>query len=100
MRQPSNADASAANDLIQLPLHLPITAALNRVRCKRSLGRVCERGAREIELELHLTHLNRRLDVGVVRDVAHDLASVWAERRLKGLHGIKVEMAHGAKRRW
>jgi len=49
--------------------------------------------------ELHLTHLNRWLDVGVVSDVAHNLASVWAERRLKGLHGIKVEVAHGAERR-
>jgi len=55
--------------------------------------------AREIELELHFAYLNRRLDVGVVRDVARELASVWAERRLKGLHGIKVEVAHGAERR-
>ena len=55
--------------------------------------------AREIGLELHFTHLNRRLGVGVVRDVAHDLACMWAERRLEGFHGIKVEVAHGTERR-
>lgn len=62
--------------LAVFPKPTTIKGRLQRARWKGLLGRAAKGPAREIELELHLTHLNRRLHVGVVLDVGHELASM------------------------
>src|ERR1043166_6562271 len=60
----------------------------------------CPQFRRSQSRPLHhdLTDLNHRLNIGIVRNISHDLTVVRAKRTLKGFHGIKQKMAHRQKR--
>ena len=49
------------------------------------------------QLDFDFTDLDGGLDVRVIGNVSDNLCRVWAKRRLKGIHGFEIEMAHGKK---
>ena len=48
-------------------------------------------------LDFDFADLDGGLDVRVIGNVGDNLCRVGAKRRLKGIHGFEIEMAHGKK---